>query len=297
MNDTENKERPFIGPGWYKGLSNEEYHGSFGYSSSGLKTLVDQTPAHLHYGLTQPNEPTANMQLGTALHTLVLEPEKFDDEFAVSEKFDGRTKAGKAAKELFNVQNAGKVVLSEDQVDKAKAMAAAVLAHPIARLMVTDCITESSIFWWYKTMEADDNTEFKTMLKVRPDAISRAYPVVVDLKSSADGSFTGFAKSIINFGYHISAAMYLEGVNQCEELLKELGRMAFNKFVFVVVENFEPHLVSVYELSINDLDLGKAMYRSTLRKLKDGQENDWPGYPEEIRVIELPAWANRAHVV
>ena len=42
-------KRPFIEAGWYRDLSNEAYHGSFGYSSSGLKILIEHTPAHLVY--------------------------------------------------------------------------------------------------------------------------------------------------------------------------------------------------------------------------------------------------------
>ncbi|HXK56535.1 MAG TPA: hypothetical protein PLZ16_07810, partial [Gammaproteobacteria bacterium] len=63
-------KRPFIEAGWYRDLSNEAYHGSFGYSSSGLKILIEHTPAHLQYSLAHRSEPTANMALGTAVHTL-----------------------------------------------------------------------------------------------------------------------------------------------------------------------------------------------------------------------------------
>jgi len=291
------KERPFYEPGWYRNLSNEDYHGSFGYSSSQVKTLIEQTPAHLAHGLTVANEPTPNMLLGTAVHTLVLEPEKFREEFAVTQKFDSRTNAGKAAKAEFESQNEGKVVLTQEQFDKASAMAESVLNFSNNRLLLKDAITESSVYWWYKSMEADDDSQYKIMTKVRPDVICRDHPVLVDLKTTADASLSGFIKSIQNFYYHVSAAMYLEGVNQCRPLLEELRHFAYTKFVFITVENFEPYLCSSYELSQEYLDIGKAIYRNCMRKLRESQENDWPGYPDEIRVIEPPPWANRAHVV
>ncbi len=291
------KQRTQYAPGWYKDLSNEEYHGSAGYSSSKLKMLIEQTPAHLKHSFGVQTEPTENMLLGTAAHALVLEPEKFATEFAVSEKFDGRTNAGKAGKAAFEASNFGKTIITQATFDKAQAMADSVLTHPIASLLVSDVIAESSVYWWYKSMDADDDSKYKTMVKVRPDALCRAYPVIVDLKTTVDGSYTGFIKSIQNFYYHVSAAMYLEGCNQCKPLLEEMGRMAFNKFVFVCVENTAPYLTSVYELSPEYLEIGKLLYRRALRTLREGHEADWPGYPDEVRVIEPPGWAQRGYVV
>ena len=295
--ETQERRRPLIEPGWHKNLSNEDYHGSAGYSSSQVKCLIEQTPAHLKHSFTAPRETTANMLLGTAVHALILEPEKFHSEFAISQKFDGRTNAGKAAKAHFEAGAVGKTILTEDVAEKAQAMAAAVLAHPIASLLVQDVIAESSVYWWYKSMDADDDQRYRIMAKVRPDILSRAYPVIADVKSTNDGSYSGFIRSIQNFHYHVSAAMYLEGVNQCKPLLEEMRHFAYTKFVFICVENFEPYLVSTYELSPEYLDIGKAIYRQCMRKLQEALQNDFPGYPEEVRVIEPPPWANRAHVV
>lgn len=291
------RERPFIEPGWYRDLSNEEYHGSYGTSSSQLKTLTEKTPAHLAHGMATPTGPSDAMMLGTAVHTLVLEPGKFENDIAVAPVLNLRTKAGREARDTFELENAGKTVITEAQFDQARAMADSVLAHPMAAVLLQDCVVESSIYWWYRSMDPDDDSRYKEMLKVRPDAICRAHPVVIDLKSAIDGSFTGFSKSINNFYYHLSAAMYLEGVNQCKPLLEAMGHFAYPKFVHIVVENREPYLTSVYELSEQYLEIGKVLYRRNLQVLRHARENDWPGYPEEIRVIEPPGWANRFHVV
>ena len=290
-------QRPRFEPGWYKGLSNEDYHGSAGWSSSQIKTLLEKTPAHLLYGMSHPSEPTANMALGTAVHTLVLEPETFNSEFIVAPKIDKRTKAGKALAAEFEAAAEGKTVITEDVLEKAQCMARSVLEHPFASALLADAVTESSVYWWYRTMDPDDDTNFSTMLKVRPDALCRGHSVIIDLKTTNDASWTGFQKSIQNFGYHVSAAMYLEGVNQCKPLLQEMGHFAYTKFLFVCVENVEPYLTSIYELDQQYLDLGKALYRRGLHALKYGMDNDWPGFPEEVRVIEPPSWANRAFII
>ncbi|MCB1902338.1 MAG: PD-(D/E)XK nuclease-like domain-containing protein, partial [Rhodocyclaceae bacterium] len=149
-------KRPFIEAGWHRDLDNDAYHGSSGWSSSQLKTLIERTPAHLVYNMTHRSEPTANMALGTAVHTLVLEPATFDAEFAVMPKVDKRTKIGKEMFAEFEAASAGKTVIAEDMLAKAQAMADSVRSHPVAGLLLEDVVSESSIYWWYKTMDPDD---------------------------------------------------------------------------------------------------------------------------------------------
>lgn len=71
-------------PGVYYDLPNSEYHGGAGINK-GLLDVVARSPMHAKALLDTANdndrEPTPAMVLGTALHTLVLEPEKFADEY------------------------------------------------------------------------------------------------------------------------------------------------------------------------------------------------------------------------
>lgn len=305
------RERPFYEPGWYLDLTNEQYHSSFGTSSSQLKKLIEKTPAHLDYDRRHPKEPTANMNLGTAVHTLVLEPETFDAEFAVrpeglkkptSAQLEAKKPADKTLQQIEDWQAwersmEGRIELTAEQVETAKLMAENVKAHPVAGALLEDVIAESSIYWWYKSMDADDETPYKQMFKVRPDAISRSHSIVMDLKSCVDGSYSGFMKAIQNRYYHVSAAMYLEGVNQCKPLLHELGHFAYTKFVFICVENTAPHLVSIYELSPEYLEIGKLLYRRAAQRYQQGHEEDWPGFTDEVRVIEPPSYASYGWIV
>lgn len=284
-------------PGWYRDISNEQYHRGPGTSSSNLKVLMEQTGEHLQYNKVNPKESTASMALGTAVHALVLEPEKFGESIAVAPSVNKRTNAGKAQFEEFMLENEGKTIVSPEQFEQAQAMANRVLEHPVAGLLLQDIIVESSIYWWYRSSELGDDHRYKEFLKVRPDALSRNYPIVMDLKTVKDGSYSGFIRSIQDYWYHLSAAMYLDGCNQCQPLLDELHHIAFTKFVFICVENFAPYCVSVYELSPEYVALGKQIYRMALYRLSKSREENWPGYPEEVRVIEPPAYAIRTPIV
>ena len=293
-------ERPQFAPGWYPDISNEDYHASTGFSSSQIKTLIEHTPAHLKQSFIDERTETDNMLLGTLTHTLVLEPEKYDSEFVIAPDVNKRTKDGRAEWAAFEAkcQGQGLTPITESMLKAAMAMAESVKAHPMAGALLSDIIPESSVYWWYDCMDPDDDDDYSLMLKVRPDALSRAYPAIIDLKTTRDGSYTGFIKSIQNFYYHVSAAMYLEGVNQCKPLLEDIGHFAYTKFIFVCVESFPPYLTSVYELSPEYLDLGKTIYRRSLRILQHVvSTGEWDGYPGEIRLIEPPSWANRSFIV
>jgi exodeoxyribonuclease VIII len=84
-----------INPGIYN-LSSEAYHHGPGISRSGLMEFK-RSPYHYWYKHLNPDyiaEPATPAQIfGNALHTYVLEPEKFDQQFFVAPKFDKRTKA------------------------------------------------------------------------------------------------------------------------------------------------------------------------------------------------------------
>ncbi len=271
--------------GWYKDIPNEVYHRSSGWSSSQIKKMIEKTGAHLQYENAHHKPPTPAMGLGTAVHSLVLEPDKFEQDIAVAPDFNKRTKDGRLEAELFEEANKNKTVITPDQFEKAKAMAKRVHEHPIASILVQDLIVESSVYQWYNSMDPDDGTEYKKMLKVRPDGISKNMPILIDLKTTMDGSYTGFIKSIQNFYYHLSASMYLELCNQCQPLLDEVKHFAFTKFVFVCVENFAPYEVSVYEMSQEYRELGAVLFRQGLYNLHKSQQDDWPGYPEDGDLI------------
>jgi len=188
-------------------------------------------------------------------------------------------------------------VLTAAQMGTAQVMAESVMSHPMAAILLSDVIAESSVYWWYRSNDPDDRGPSRQMLKVRPDALNVAHGAVIDIKTTVDAGMTAFSKTMAKYYYHLSAAMYLDGINQCKPLLEATGHFAYTKFVFICVESAPPFACAVYELSAADLDLGKQLYHRALRALPPPDEQEWPAYPTDIRVIELPAWAHRAAVV
>ena len=82
-------------PGVYD-LSNEDYHEQNALNKSGIVQLA-KSPAHFHEWYHAANEePTKAMVIGTAIHTAILEPDKYDQSIIIAPQVDRRTKDGKA---------------------------------------------------------------------------------------------------------------------------------------------------------------------------------------------------------
>ena len=104
-----------------------------GLHHSNLRIMVDQTPAHYHYACDHPEEvDTDAMRLGRAVHTAILEPDKFADQYACQpetyESKKGEEKPwhnGAAVCKEWNQEQAdsGRLVLPAKDFAEAKALA------------------------------------------------------------------------------------------------------------------------------------------------------------------------------
>lgn len=100
------------GEGIYRDVPNEIYHGDrTAVSSSGLKLLL-RSPAHFVAGQGASEETTAALEFGTALHTALLEPEKYREQYVTKPDINRRTKEGKALAETIGRALADKIQLS-----------------------------------------------------------------------------------------------------------------------------------------------------------------------------------------
>lgn len=247
-------------------LPNETYRALPALNWSSLERLL-QSPAHyLEYTLNPP-EPTKAMELGTAIHCAILEPEIFKTRYTHCE-LDKRTKAFKE----FSEKNSDKIILSTDEYNTITSAAKAVLSHPVVEKLVTNGKPEQTILWQHSS---------GLELKARPDFIGDGY--LLDIKTTSDASPQAFLKSIINFGYFRQAAHYLDGANAC-------GMKSF-KFYFVAVETKAPYAIAIYELDAAALFVGAQNNESAIKRyLECKKTNHYPGYPTAIQPLSLPQW-------
>lgn len=252
-------------------------------SVSGAKKLLPPScPARFAYDRAHPPLPTHAMEIGTAAHKLVL---GIGAQLVLIDAKDYRTKAAQDTRDAARA--AGKVPLLPDQLAQAKAMAAAVRAHPVAAALFNPDggAPERSLFW----QDELTGVWLRSRLDWLPHQV-RAWGqrmVIADLKTTAAADKASVTKHMHNYGYFQQAPFYSDGV-------RALGLDDDPAFVFVFVESDPPHLISVAQLDHEAMEAGRALNRIAIERYRDCMEAGvWPGYSTEIELISLPPWALR----
>ncbi len=265
-------------------MSNDEYHSKTDHVSNSMLSKVNKSPAHfqnwLRYGQGIKSDA---MILGSALHTLVLEQDKFDKEFAVLPDFgDKRKKENKERAKQWYFDNAEKEIIKGEQYENCRSMQCSILAHPLAgRLLDKPGKSEVSFF------TIDPETGVK--VKWRIDRLTEC-GWIIDVKTTKDANPIQFAKSVFNFRYHCQAAMYMD--------FTKLEDIFVKGFVFIAVESLPPFNVCVFVLDNEAEELGRSTYRQDLDLYAECLEsNKWPGigydYEKEKYSpvkLSLPSW-------
>lgn len=254
-------------------LNETDYHAHPAIGSSQLKTIL-KSLGHFKFEQSQKRSPTKAMNFGTCFHLAVLEPKRFKDEVVVMPEFKGTGMYAK--KDQWLTENHGKLILTTEERADAMLMLKSISRHKVASHYLVGGVPELSYFW------TDKETGIEC--KSRPD-YRRSGGALVDIKTTQDASLEEFSRSVLSYGYHISAAHYLNGVSQV------LGQK-FEQFILIAVEKTEPYGVQVFEIDFGTLEKGQELCSRALLKLKTAQMADYfPIYNEtEIVPINIPAY-------
>jgi len=262
--------------GFMPNLPAEVYHAHEAMSASGAKKIL-RSPAHYRLMRTKPAEPTEAMQFGTVVHCGVLEPDRLSSTVCIAPEINRRTNAGKAEYAAFCAENAGRIVMTREDYDRAMRCVDAVRAHPAAAKLLVGAEVEGSLFW--------RDARYDVPCKVRYDL--RNHGGLADLKTTDDASPETFARTIANYLYHVQAAHYVGGA---EHVLNESPRF----FAFIAVEKEEPHAVACYVLPGNAILAGAHLMNKALERYQAAlAAGEWKGYPDTIEAIQLPRYALR----
>lgn len=265
--------------GIHRDIPSATYHGWPLPSASRLKVLAARTPKHLLHQMSVPKDSRA-LRIGRAAHSLILQPERFDSEFAVAPDLDRRTKEGKAAYAEHITSAAGKDSLSQDEFETARDIADAFTTHKLGRSLLAKCPDREL------SIVADVHGY---PVKVRPDAVGELLSgkrIVLEIKTTTDASLSEFERAIANFGYGIQAALITRGL--------EAAGCPVEDFLFGVVESEPPHDVAVYRMDDRVIELFDERLPELLRTWHDCYRlNEWPGLPPEITTVGVPIWMRR----
>lgn len=265
-----------IEPGIYPDIPDTEYHAAKDIlSSSGARRLITSTPRKFYEEMTTVRPYNPAFEIGHAAHTLVL---TVGDPFEVVDADSWRTKDAKAARDA--ALQAGNTPLLAKEYAQVRAMADAILDHPVAGELFTrnDTTSEQSLYW------KDEQTG--VACRARPDLAVNDWSLIVDYKTTVSADPREFAKSIAKYGYHQQQAWYCEAVETLTGIRPE--------FVFVCQEKTPPYEVSLIQLDADAVRIGGRLNedaRSIYAACMDS--GVWPSYPTSVQVVGLPAWALR----
>lgn len=263
--------------GIFKSMPIDDYHAAEGISNSGISLILEAPKKYWHEYLNKENlsakeEESKALSLGSAVHTLALEPLLFPKLFHVYPKLNRTTKDGKRSY-IDHLQLAeGRRLITESEYVDAKAMADAIRSNPAFMRVVGEGHIEDSLFW-----ESNGVT-----LRSRPDFYNDF--IIVDIKTTQCAKPEVFQKSIAQYGYHRQGAMQIDALNA-------LTANKYQYFAILAVEKSPPYLNAMYLLDIEAIERGREEYLHGVDIYKHCLTNNtWPGYSTKLESIHLPAW-------
>jgi hypothetical protein len=287
--------------GWagvFPDMPMEEYHSrDLGVASaSSLKILLDQSPAHYRYHVTEGKQKASKVfDFGRAAHAYVLEPQHFADRYAVAptnapRRPDERSRNAKnpsfktldaiAFWDDFDQRNAGKLPLSAQDYQKVQDMRAALddveMVGDLPGLIISEGQAETSLRW------IDEETGLPC--RARPDWWLKRLAYFMDYKTCIDASPRGFANAVTRLLYHMAHCHYADGA-------RVLG-LPINNYLFLCQEKEPPYVAAIYHIDAAAEERGQQLRIKAMSTMASCMKSGrWPGYSTEITPLSLPGFA------
>lgn len=258
--------------------TNEAYHKRPEYSSTDIKHMLE-SPMHFKRMVIQKDqivrESNSAFDLGSCAHEcfLLQDTSQF---VALPRGIDRRTKEGKLAYEDFVQSNAGKRIITQDQLDAVKGMFNVIASNEKASEYLEGSQVEKGALY------LDEKTGLHC--KFRPDIINISKGIIVDYKTSVSAAPHEFSKAVARYHYHLSAAHYLAGANR-------IWPGKITKYHFIVQEKTEPYALGIYAMDTADIFRSLELRDQVMSKLKFHLDNDvWPDWSEKILQLSVPGY-------
>ena len=252
--------------GFHENMPNDDYHKSEGVSKTGLDK-IERSPAH--YKWPKKHNATRNMEIGTAIHTAILEPERFDIDYKIAE---ANKRTDKSYRDLAK-ENGGECTLTTPESIGILGMQKSVYDNVEATaLLKLKGRAELSAFI--------TDPETGIQIRARYDWLTDS-GICVDLKKTQD--LRKFSRSVVDYRYHVQDAMY-------SFIYKQITGDDLT-FYFLAVEEDSPHSCKLFELDDLGKEIGAHYFRKNLRTYAECMNSGkWPHKDLGAGVLEMPNW-------
>lgn len=263
-----------------------EYHSDTDAVSSSLLKALSRSGAHALALMDNPPEETATQRLGSAVHTLLLEPALFKSGYAIYDRRRGSTDW-----DIFAAQHAGKVILTRKEFDAVVGCAHAIRCTPavhaddddgglftVGELLASPhAVVERNIYW----------VDALTGLTCRARADLCVLQATFDVKTTDDARAPAFAKQAARMGYDLQAAFYLRARRAFDLELRSCANLPF---LFIAAEIDRPWGTQVHLADPDEfIAFGDRQVDHMLQRLLQYRtRNEWPGYAPALHTLKLP---------
>lgn len=239
-------------------------------SYSSLKSFSN-SPNHLLSYWNRERTSSSSMVKGSLIHTLILEPDTFDDVYAI---WNGGRRGTNAYKE-FLTQNEGKTIIKPEELDEVKPMAEAARKN----ILIKNLTGAEKLIEWELS-----GVPFKGFVDGFGDGF------ILDVKTTSDASPKAFLRDFIKYKYYWQSALYLHAN-------RSLNFAGDNPDFFIVaVETSAPYNTQIYKVTPEFIDKGFKDVAHALQKFKE-----WDGEPagyefnnvlaeNGVLTLDLPEW-------
>lgn len=237
------------------------------------------SPRMYKWRLEHPEPPKTAFVFGGAVHTLILEPERFDERYA---ECDVVRNAKHEKYKAWLAEHPDAAALTPHEVKRIRACAAAIMEHKIAGALFKNGRREEALTW----TDAATGLACKGRLDfIRPDFL-------VDLKTARDPAPGHFVRAASNYGYLAQVALYHDGA------IAERRLDGRERPYIVAAKSGDDHDVVAFQVTAAALEYGRAFYRGLLQRLLQCTEaNFWPGVAPELQELGISPYASEPFAI
>jgi hypothetical protein len=247
-------------------------------NSSRLK-LALKTSLDFKESENDEHEDTANTALGTTIHTMLLEPDRFEAEYAIEQENlgDKRSGAAKKAWDEFKKVNTGKTIVPFDSGKILKKIQEKVSKNITLRIILASSSPEVTA-----TCEVDD-----LIFKARADLLGK--DTIYDIKTISGGiSDDDIYRYIKRYRSDFQAVHHMAVFNANLD-----NRIENWVWIFIDTESPACHIrmIQCPKILLEQAILDREKAIEIVKECT--ATGVWSGYSNEIETLQLPEWATK----
>lgn len=281
-----------VDAGIHKDISIEDYHSDRDYLSSTMIKYAKKSLKLFHMKRNEKEQERKScFDFGNAFELALIDPKQFDKDVFVFD-IEDRPEKDKSITSKINQDWKKSQIESHKYTINAKGNE----SFETIEQMLISCHSDAAIKKLISNIEyqnsfffVDEETGLR--IKTRPDITKKEKKIIVDIKTTRNGSPTAFSKDLVNFDYPIQAIMQIEGCLKCNYFDGPPS------YYWLVVEKEPPYSATIYMFDPNDQPYISDLYHSALCDIKNAFDNNfYPGYSNQadnkhgILMAEIPMY-------